>query len=164
MPETLEQRFGDLQLAYPATWEVEILSDVNGLLLMDPHIEKDWQASVLLELLRDEERRTLDAALEDLLVDRFQRRARVRPLLPVILAPLLDVGQRGAALLLPFHGGLQAQARGPEPARTPGRAGDLDAPPPAAPVRANSEVIDVNTAEVAASMALPPDSRISTAA
>ncbi len=66
MPETLEQRFGDLQLAYPATWEVEILSDTNGLLLVDPQIENDWQASVSLELRRDEEGRSLDVAMADL--------------------------------------------------------------------------------------------------
>ena len=66
MPETLEQRFGDLQLAYPATWEVEVLSDLNGLLLVDPHIENDWQASVSLELRRDEEGRSLEVAMADL--------------------------------------------------------------------------------------------------
>ena len=66
MPETLEQRFGDLKLAYPAAWEVEILSDLNGLLLVDPQIENDWQASISLELRRDEQGRSLEVAMADL--------------------------------------------------------------------------------------------------
>ena len=33
-------------------------------------------------------------------------------------------------------------------------------PPPPTPVRANSEVIHVNTAEIAASKAFPPEARI----
>jgi hypothetical protein len=66
LPETLEQRFGDLQLAYPATWEAEHFSDMNRLLLVDPQIEMDWQANVLLELLRDDERRPLEVAMADL--------------------------------------------------------------------------------------------------
>jgi hypothetical protein len=66
MSETLQQRFGDLQLAHPATWEVEILNDTNGLLLMDPRVEMDWQASILLELRRDEQDRPLDVAMTDL--------------------------------------------------------------------------------------------------
>ncbi|MBW2275524.1 MAG: hypothetical protein JRG96_19865 [Deltaproteobacteria bacterium] len=67
MRETLEQRFGELQLAYPATWEAELISDMNGLLLVDPQIEQDWQASVFLELLRDDEDRPIDVAMADLL-------------------------------------------------------------------------------------------------
>ena len=89
MSETLEQRFGDLQLAYPASWEVETLHDMNGLLLVDPQIENDWQASVLFELLRDEEGRSLEVAMADLCAAQqeehagfFLRRQELREHLP----------------------------------------------------------------------------------
>lgn len=52
---------------YPSEWSVEYVPELNGILVMCPDIEVDWQANIFFEIRRDDENRSPNEALEDLL-------------------------------------------------------------------------------------------------
>jgi len=58
---------GGYSFEYPPTWSVEAIPDANGLLVMCPTVEADWQANVFFELRSDPGNRPVGKMLEDLI-------------------------------------------------------------------------------------------------
>jgi hypothetical protein len=63
VPST-KQRFFGLEFAVPTGWTAEQAS--GGLLLMAPQVEDGWQANVFLEKRVDQDKRSLEQALDEL--------------------------------------------------------------------------------------------------
>jgi len=52
---------------YPSSWSAEAVPNMNGLLVMCPVVEADWQANVFFELRMDPDNRSVSKVLEDLI-------------------------------------------------------------------------------------------------
>ena len=70
------RQFAGIDFILPPGWTAQGQSD--GLLLLAPDVENDWQANVFLELLRDRERRNLEQALNDLVPNLKSRKNQFR--------------------------------------------------------------------------------------
>jgi hypothetical protein len=60
---------GGYSFQHPPTWLVEVIPDVNGILVMCPTIEADWQANAFFELRSDSGNRSVAKMLEDLVLN-----------------------------------------------------------------------------------------------
>lgn len=63
---TEEADYLGIHFSYPSGWVVEEVPDMNGVLVMNPAIEKNWQANVFFEVSEDLAGRELESALSDL--------------------------------------------------------------------------------------------------
>ena len=59
-------RYQNISVQIPSSWQSEMLNDGEGLLVLNPIPEKDWQANVFFEFRTDSENRTLQQSLNDL--------------------------------------------------------------------------------------------------
>jgi hypothetical protein len=49
--QTTARSFGQIHFRHPTGWHVEPLSQIDGLLVVDPLVERSWRANVFFELL-----------------------------------------------------------------------------------------------------------------
>jgi hypothetical protein len=70
------QRFAGVELVVPSGWTSEQVG--QGLLIMAPEIEAEWQANLLLEVRQDGEARSLEQALADLVPSLTARKQQFR--------------------------------------------------------------------------------------
>ncbi|MDR1190673.1 MAG: hypothetical protein LBK60_03275 [Verrucomicrobiales bacterium] len=64
----------------PGAWAVEDLAKLNGVLMLAPSVEANWQANIFLELREDKENRTLERSLADVSGNLKSRKNQYREL------------------------------------------------------------------------------------
>jgi hypothetical protein len=69
-------KLGEVEFSVPDTWTKEVVG--NGILLMAPNTENNWQANLFLEFREDSEGRTLEQGLADLVANLSRRKKQFR--------------------------------------------------------------------------------------